>query len=132
MVFDDGEYMAFMDLYPIRAGHLLVIPRRHAVHLHDLSAAEQTRLFAVAMRVLAAMRACGLRADAANLLVNDGAAAGQQVPHVHVHLVPRARRDGVGVTGGLLSRVLHFAAGAGRRPRLDALAARIRRHIPAP
>jgi len=83
------------------------------------------------MRVLAAQRAAGLRMDAANVRVNDGAAAGQQVAHVHIHLVPRARGDGVGVTGQLLSRLARFAAGTGRRPRLDALAARIRGHIGA-
>jgi histidine triad (HIT) family protein len=130
VVYQDAEYMAFMDLYPIRPGHLLVMPRRHAVHLRDLSAPEQARLFAVAMRVLAALRASGLAPDAANLLVNDGPEAGQHVPHVHVHLVPRARLDGVGFMGAFLSRVVHFARRSGRRARLDALAERIRQHLP--
>jgi histidine triad (HIT) family protein len=82
------------------------------------------------MRLLDAQRASGIAMEAANLLVNDGPAAGQQVAHVHLHLVPRSRRDGVGVTGGLLARVLRFATGTGRRPRLDAMAARIRAHVP--
>ena len=130
VVYEDAECMAFMDLYPIRPGHLLVMPRRHAVHLRDLSAPEQARLFALAMRVLAALRASGLAPDAANLLVNDGPEAGQHVPHVHIHLVPRARLDGVGFMGAFLSRIVHFARRSGRRSHLDALAARIRKHLP--
>ncbi|HEX8829814.1 MAG TPA: HIT family protein [Longimicrobium sp.] len=130
IVYQDDACIAFMDLYPVRPGHLLVIPRRHAVHLRDLPAAEQAHLFGVAMRLMEAQRAAGYAADAANLLVNDGAAAGQQVPHVHLHLVPRTRGDGVGVMGAFLSRVVHFARHAGRRARLDAAAARIREHLP--
>lgn len=131
VVYDDGECMAFMDLYPIRPGHLLVIPRRHAVHLQELTAAEQERLFAVAMRLMAAQRTSGVVTDASNLLVNDGASAGQHVPHVHIHLVPRSRGDGVGVMGAFLSRVVHFARRVGRRERLDEMAARIRAGVPA-
>jgi histidine triad (HIT) family protein len=130
VVYQDDACIAFMDLYPVRPGHLLVVPRRHAVHLRDLPATEQAHLFAVAMRLMDAQRAAGLATDAANLLVNDGPAAGQQVPHVHLHLVPRSRGDGVGMMGAFLSRVLHFARRAGRRARLDAVAARIREHLP--
>lgn len=130
VVFDDGECMAFMDLYPIRPGHLLVIPRRHAVHLHELSAAEQAHLFAVAMRLMEALRASGTWKEAGNVIVNDGPEAGQHVPHVHVHLVPRERGDGVGVMGALLSRVVQLARRAGSRGRLDGIAARIRGHLP--
>jgi histidine triad (HIT) family protein len=130
IVYRDDACIAFMDLYPVRPGHLLVVPRRHAVHLRDLPPAEQAHLFAVAMRLMEAQRASGFAADAANLLVNDGPAAGQQVPHVHLHLVPRSRGDGVGVMGAFLSRVLHFARRAGRRARLDAVASRIREHLP--
>lgn len=130
VVYQDDACIAFMDLYPVRPGHLLLIPRRHAVHLRDLPAAEQAHLFAVAMRLMEAQRAAGYAADAANLLVNDGPAAGQQVPHVHLHLVPRTRGDGVGVMGAFLSRVVHFARRVGRRARLDAAAARIREQLP--
>jgi histidine triad (HIT) family protein len=130
VVYQDEACIAFMDLYPVRPGHLLLIPRRHAVHLRDLPEAEQAHLFAVAMRLMEAQRAAGYAADAANLLVNDGPAAGQQVPHVHLHLVPRTRGDGVGVMGAFLSRAVHFARRAGRRARLDAVAARIRDHLP--
>jgi histidine triad (HIT) family protein len=122
--------MAFMDLYPIRPGHLLVIPRRHAARLHELPADEQAHLFAVSMRVMEAQRAAGLGVDAANVAVNDGRHAGQQVPHVHVHLVPRTRGDGVGVSGAFLSRMASLVRGAGRRASLDETATRIRAHLP--
>ena len=131
VVYDDGEYMAFMDLYPIRPGHVLVIPYRHAMHLRGLAAAEQERLFTVAMSMMTAQRASGVTAEASNLLVNDGPEAGQHVPHVHIHLIPRERGDGVGVMGALLSRVVQLVRRRGTRARLDETAARIRAHLPA-
>jgi histidine triad (HIT) family protein len=130
VVYDDGRCMAFMDLYPVRPGHLLVTPRRHAARLHQLDEDERAHLFAVAMRVMEAQRAAGLGVDAVNVAVNDGPHAGQQVPHVHVHLVPRARRDGVGLAGAFLSRAVQLVRGEGRRARLDDVAALIRRHLP--
>lgn len=85
--------IAFMDHRPWRAGHVLVAPHGHGQRLADVSAAERAVVFGLAVEVAAAVRASGLPCDDVNLLVNDGPAAGQTVPHLHVHVVPRVSGD---------------------------------------
>lgn len=129
-VYEDARCVAFMDLFPIRSGHVLVVPRRHAVHLHELPEDERAHLFLVATRVLEAQRASGVRWEGGNVLVNDGPAAGQHVAHVHVHAIPRTRGDTFRVAGRMTLRALSVFGVPGNRRRLDRLAAEIRAHLP--
>jgi histidine triad (HIT) family protein len=132
-VHQDATCVAFMDLFPIRSGHVLVVPRRHAVHLHELPEDERAHLFRVAMRVMEAQRAApAIRWDGGNVLVNDGPAAGQHVAHVHVHAIPRTRGDTLRVVGRWVLRALSVFGAPGNRRRLDRLAAEIRAHLPPP
>ncbi|MBN2084182.1 MAG: HIT family protein [Anaerolineales bacterium] len=100
LVFEDDNCLAFMDIQPVNPGHVLVIPRRHAVSLADMNAEECARLFSAAHALAAAVRASGLRCEGVNLLLADGEAAGQEVFHVHVHVFPRFAGDGFGFTYG--------------------------------
>lgn len=93
MVDETPDTLSFMDINPINPGHLLTIPRRHAVELSDLEEDEVTRLFASVRRMAARVRAV-LRPDGVNLFMANGAAAGQTVFHVHVHTIPRRHGDG--------------------------------------
>jgi histidine triad (HIT) family protein len=92
--YEDERVVAFMDLAAANPGHLLVVPRAHAESLADLEDAVGAHLFLVAKRMAAALRASGLRCEAVNLFVADGEAAGQEVFHVHVHVLPRWDGDG--------------------------------------
>jgi histidine triad (HIT) family protein len=83
-----------MDLASATPGHLLVVPRPHVAALADLDDATGAHLFVVAMRMAAAVRASGLRCEGVNLFVADGEAAGQEVFHVHLHVLPRWPGDG--------------------------------------
>ena len=130
VVYQDPECVAIMDIHPMRPGHVLVLSRRHAVHLHELSEQEQQCVFLAATRVSVAQRESGLPWEAGSLVVNDGPAAGQHVPHVHVHVVPRTRGDRMSVLRRLLARNLDFFGRSVDRPELDALAERIRSHLP--
>ena len=123
--------MAFMDIHPVRPGHVLVASRRHAVHLHELPEDERAHLFLVATRVLEAQRA-SVWWEGGNVLVNDGPAAGQHVAHVHVHAIPRTRGDTFRVAGRMALRALSVFGIPGNRRRLDRLAAEIRAHLPPP
>ncbi len=129
VVHEDEVCVAFMDLYPIRSGHVLVVPRAHAVHLHELPEAVRAHLFLVATRVMEAQRAAGIGWEGGNVLVNDGPAAGQHVAHVHVHAIPRARGDTVRVAGRMVLRALSVFGLPGNRRRLDRLASEIRAHL---
>ncbi|MCX7819535.1 MAG: HIT domain-containing protein [Kiritimatiellae bacterium] len=92
-LFEDEETLAFLDIAPIIKGHSLVVPRTHVELLTDAPERMLHRLVEGAQRVARAMLR-GLSADGVNVFVANGAAAGQVVPHVHVHVIPRFREDG--------------------------------------
>ena len=93
VVYEDEKAFVLIDIAPVNPGHSLVIPKRHAEALADLEEATAGHVFALAMRTAAALRRSGLRCEGVNLFLADGEAAGQEVPHVHMHVVPRFRGD---------------------------------------
>lgn len=97
VVYEDATTLAIMDIQPVTPGHTLVFPRRHAEFLGELLDVEGESLFAVARRCAAALRASTLRSDGINLFLADGEAAGQEVPHAHLHVFPRFEGDGFGL-----------------------------------
>lgn len=94
---EDDTVIAFMDIQPITHGHMLVVPREHAVLMSDVNETVAMRTFKVA-RQLAALARHTLGASGANLLVMDGEVAFQDVPHFHVHVIPRYPGDGFSLT----------------------------------
>ncbi len=96
LVYEDPVCVAFMDIHPLNPGHLLVVPRVHAAGLASLPEQTGGRLFQVAQKLAAALRHSGLRCEGINLFLADGTAAGQEVFHVHLHVLPRFAGDGFG------------------------------------
>lgn len=92
--------VAFEDAYPSAPGHTLIIPRRHVGRLLDLADDEAAELWEAAMVQLRRLETSG-RPDAYTVGVNDGSAAGQTVPHVHLHLIPRRVGDTPDPRGGV-------------------------------
>jgi histidine triad (HIT) family protein len=92
LVVDEPEVIAFLDVRPLFPGHTLVVPRRHVETLVDLPAELLNPLFGV-VRILAAVVEATL--DAAGSFVAINNRVSQSVPHLHVHVVPRRRRDGL-------------------------------------
>jgi diadenosine tetraphosphate (Ap4A) HIT family hydrolase len=91
---------ARLDKYPVTSGHLLVIPVRHVASYFDCAPEEQQALWSLieeARRLLEARHA----PDGFNIGVNVGAASGQTIMHVHVHLIPRYRGDVADPRGGV-------------------------------
>jgi len=93
-VYRDDRCAAFMDIRPVNAGHVLVIPTRHAASLADIDPSEAADIMTLGQSVAAAVRASGVRCEGINLMLADGAAAMQEVFHVHLHVIPRYRGDG--------------------------------------
>ncbi|HKU50371.1 MAG TPA: HIT family protein [Nitrososphaera sp.] len=87
-VYQDGDFLVIMDKYPINIGHTLVIPTKHYDNLLQMPAAEVGRLYSLVPAVAKAVVAA-VAADGFNVGQNNGIAANQIVPHVHVHIVPR-------------------------------------------
>lgn len=96
-VYRDELVAAFMDIQPVNTGHVLVVPVRPATYLADLDDESAARMFVVAKRVAAAIRNSGLRCEGVNLFLADGEAAGQEVFHAHLHVIPRFAGDGFGL-----------------------------------
>ena len=91
--YDDGRAIAFMDIQPVNPGHVLVVPREHYESLLDVPREVAMHLFDVGMRLAPVIqRICGC--SDMNLVVNSGEAAGQDVFHYHLHLIPRRAGDG--------------------------------------
>jgi diadenosine tetraphosphate (Ap4A) HIT family hydrolase len=130
-VYRDDLCCAFMDIQPVNPGHTLVIPLVHSASLGDLNPEIGGHMFAVGQRVAAALYSAsavsggagggrGLRCEGVNLFLADGSVAGQDVFHVHLHVIPRYVGDRFG---------FRFGPGYTQRPQrseLDRLAGDIR------
>ena len=93
-VYRDEVVAAFMDIQPVNAGHVLVIPTSPVEYLHQLDEKSCERLIKVAKRISKAIRDSDIQCEGVNLFLADGEAAGQEVPHVHLHVFPRFKGDG--------------------------------------
>ena len=91
-VLDEPAVAGFLDVRPVFPGHVLLVPRVHRAALADLPGDERDALFEAAQRVAAAVEA-GLGAGGAWVSLNDKVS--QSVPHVHVHVIPRTKGDGL-------------------------------------
>jgi histidine triad (HIT) family protein len=91
-IFEDSMFVAFMDKYPINTGHTLVLPKKHHKDIFTMDDDEIGKLFStvsfLAKGIVKALDAKGL-----NIGQNNGRAANQIVPHVHVHIIPRYNDD---------------------------------------
>jgi len=108
VIYQDDEYVAILDKYPIAFGHTLVMPKRHFERVNDLSLREFGALYA---RVYALNRIITSRmnASASHISINDGVAANQLIPHVHVHIIPRSLNDNAGFTARKLVKIDEMA-----------------------
>lgn len=100
MVLESAHSLALRDGYPVAPGHILVIPRRHVAGVFDLRPEEWDDLWALVRRIPGEVPELGA-ADALNVGINDGPAAGQTVAHAHVHLIPRTLGDVPDPRGGV-------------------------------
>ncbi|SFC17066.1 histidine triad (HIT) family protein [Halobiforma haloterrestris] len=108
VVYEDENTLAFLDANPLAPGHTLVIPKDEYERLDDVPEDVAEDLYATIHRMVPAVEEA-VDADATTVAFNNGEAAGQEVPHVHCHIVPRFEGDG----GGPIHAV------AGDRPDLE-------------
>jgi len=123
VVYEDDAVCALLDIQPVNPGHTLVIPKTHFESLCEVPPDVLSRLIAAAQRVVEGFNNTDLACEGANLFLADGEAAGQEVPHVHLHVFPRVVGDGFG---------LRFGAGykdLPTRETLDRVAASLRAAI---
>jgi histidine triad (HIT) family protein len=116
IIFEDDHVVAFLDIMPRTTGHTLVIPKVHAPNILELPDGEVGPLFAAVKRA-AGMLSKALAPDGITIGMNQGRASGQEVDHLHVHLMPRWHNDG----GSSIQSVVHSAP----KESVDAVLAKI-------
>jgi histidine triad (HIT) family protein len=94
-VYEDDLVLAFLDIGPLAPGHVLLIPKEEFETLDQVPEAIAARLGAVLPKLVRAVREAS-GAAGINVLQNNGKTAGQEVPHVHYHVIPRVEGDGLG------------------------------------
>jgi len=99
----ERDVVAFLDVQPLADGHVLVVPRAHEACVEDLQPAQAEALFRTVVRLAGPVRTA-LDAAGTTIGINNGAATGQTIPHVHVHIVPRWENDGAGTVHTIFPR----------------------------
>ena len=120
-VYEDDLVIAIMDLFPATEGHVLVIPKSHSELVTGLADEYVERMFKAGKSISAGMRKTGFKLEAVSFVLSDGKSAGQEIPHAHLHLIPRYSGDGIGFRFG---SKLKFT-----RNQLDSTAAEIKSNI---
>ncbi len=105
VVHEDGLIRIVLDSYPAGRGHLLVVPKRHVERWDELTWEEKAALIRGVEMAMKALKEA-LKPDGFNVGMNLGEAAGQTVPHLHVHVIPRWRGDCRKPRGGIRKAVL--------------------------
>ncbi len=102
-VFENEQVLAFLDVFPLTKGHTVVIPKQHVARLEDMTSEAwgelQQGVLEAARRVNEA-----IHPDGFNIGINNGEAAGQAVPHMHWHIIPRWQADGGGSIHSILKK----------------------------
>jgi histidine triad (HIT) family protein len=93
-VYETKDFLAVIDIRPVNMGHVLVFPKIHCKDALDFPLAQETEFFEVVKKVSAAV-VKAVNADAFNLGMNNGQAAGQTIFHAHMHIIPRFYGDGL-------------------------------------
>lgn len=108
LISQNTKAIAVLDAFPLAAGHALVITKSHHPKVQDLETMEAASLFEMARRVSAAVEEA-MRVTATTIAIHNGREAGQEIPHVHVHIIPRTASDGAGPVHSMFTK----------RPKLD-------------
>ena len=96
-IYEDETFRVFLDLGPATKGHALIVPKQHYANLCEVPDETAARAFVLAKKIVSYMKDA-LPCDGYNIIQNNGEAAGQTVPHFHIHLIPRYRDDHAGIT----------------------------------
>jgi histidine triad (HIT) family protein len=119
-VLDEEQALAFMDINPASRGHLLVIPKRHAENIFEISEGDLAAVVKAVRRCAGAAKHA-LKAEGVTVLQLNGKASGQVVPHLHVHIMPRWANDGLSVSSWEMK--------PGDMEEIKGIARRVKEHI---
>jgi histidine triad (HIT) family protein len=95
VIMQNEKVMALLDAFPLAPGHSLVIPKSHYAKVQQMSEQDAMAMFEIVWKLTGAVETSS-QVSASTIAIHNGSEAGQEVPHVHVHIVPRKRGDGAG------------------------------------
>ena len=95
VIMENEKAMALLDAFPLAAGHTLVIPKLHYAKVQEMSKQDAMAMFEIIWKIAGPVET-GSQVNASTIAIHNGSEAGQEIPHVHVHIVPRKRNDGAG------------------------------------
>ena len=119
-IYEDDAVMAFLDIRPLNMGHTLVIPKAHYVDLFDITPDMLTQVHVASKKIAAAVKAA-TGANGISIIQQNGKAAGQDIFHLHVHVVPRFEGQKLPPFSNLKEV---------ERTKLDAMAQKIKQQLP--
>lgn len=100
-IYETPHSLAFLDAFPLTRGHTLVIPKNHYIKIQEIDKLENADLFESVRIVSSKIERL---APSSLVAIHDGKESGQEVPHVHVHIIPRSQQDGVGPVHSMFTR----------------------------
>lgn len=122
-VYEDGRVLAFLDIHPSAPGHTLIVPKTHVARVEDLSDEDAYNLFK-SLHSLVGRIQSAMDAEASTIGINNGSESGQEVPHVHIHVIPRYKGD----RGGIIQGIARSPRRLGREE-MQSIAERLRKFI---
>lgn len=118
-IYEDQKFRVILDLNPATKGHSLILPKDHASSLYDLPDETAAAALVLAKKLASVLRD-RLGCDGLNVVQNNGEAAGQTVPHFHLHLIPRYENDG---------KILEWTPGKATGEELDEIKEKLTKQV---
>ena len=95
IITQNDKAIAFLDAFPLTLGHTLIIPKSHYYKIQDMDGKHLSAVFDLLWKLSAAIEKA-VESNASTIAIHNGKDAGQEVPHVHIHIIPRTIDDGAG------------------------------------
>ena len=95
-VYEDDKNLAFLDINPVSPGHTLLIPKIHVAQIEDMKLGDAEALFRILHRIVGGIQNA-FEVPATTIGINNGRESGQEIPHVHIHIIPRKQKDRLGI-----------------------------------
>ena len=102
-IYEDDRVLAFLDIHPSAPGHTLIIPKTHVTRMEELSERDAEAVLMALYRLVRPIQEA-MGAPASTIRINNGPEAGQEVPHLHIHVIPRKSRGEGGIIQGIVRR----------------------------
>lgn len=95
-IYENDEFKVILDRFPSSLGHVLVLPKEHIENIFEMPEEKAGKIFKLVSKIAPIVKK-QLNCDGINILQNNGEAAGQSVPHFHIHIIPRYNNDGLNI-----------------------------------